>query len=76
MAAVTERLRQAVARAEQLPAEEQDAVAAVMLAEMESDRGWDLLFNDPRSATILDRMATEALAEDDAHLTRDLDELL
>ncbi len=76
MATITERLRQAVARAEQLPDEEQDAVAAVMLAEMESDKEWTLLLDDPRSAKLLERMAAAALAEDDAHLTRDLNELL
>lgn len=69
MAAITERLRLAVSRARQLPRKEQDAVAALMLAEMEADTKWTCLLDDPRSAALLERMATAALAEDDAHLT-------
>ena len=76
MAAITERLRQAVSLARQLPREEQDAVAALMLTEMGSDTRWTRLLDDPRFGALLERMATEALAEDDARLTRALDELL
>jgi hypothetical protein len=47
-----------------------------MLTEMGSDTRWTRLLDDPRFGALLERMATEALAEDDARLTRALDELL
>ena len=37
---------------------------------------WAEMFADPRTPQVLSRLAAEALAEDDAGLTRDLDELL
>ena len=49
---------------------------AAMIAELRSDRRWAELLSDPSSFDILDRMADEALAEDDAGLTLDLDDLL
>lgn len=41
-----------------------------------SDRRWATLLHDAQSYDLLDRMAADALAEDDAGLTLDLDELL
>jgi len=71
---MTERLRQAIAEAEQLPEQEQDAVAEILLAEIAAERRWQILFSDPRSPTLLERMATDAIAEDDAQRTLDLRE--
>jgi len=44
-----------------LPDEEQEAFAAFMLAELESERRWDDLFD--RSQDLLARMAQEAREE-------------
>src|SRR5579872_5011349 len=49
---------------------------AAMIAELLSDRRWAELLSDPSSFDVLERMADEALAEEDEGLTLDLDELL
>jgi hypothetical protein len=56
-------LEQAVAKARQLPEGDQDAIAAIILIEIESERRWDELFSQPKSLDLLSRMADEALAE-------------
>jgi hypothetical protein len=53
-----------------LPDEEQEAFAAFMLAELESERRWDDLF--ARSQDMLARMAEEARQEYRAGLTEPL----
>ena len=53
---------------------EQDALAAAILGELESERRWDDLFQ--RAADTLSKLGKEALAEDRAGRTRPLDELL
>jgi hypothetical protein len=74
---LTQLLEQALARASQLSEADQDALAAILLREIESERRWDELFSRPASADILARMADEALAEADAGRCRqlNLDEL-
>jgi len=54
-----------------LPDEEQEAFAAFMLAELESERRWDELFS--RSQDLLAQMAEEARQEYRAGLTEHLD---
>ena len=67
---MTELLKKAFHAASQLPPEQQDAVAAMLLAELESERQWDDLFE--RSQDFLAKMADEALAEDEAGETEPL----
>jgi hypothetical protein len=57
--------------ASKLPDEEQEAFAAFMLAELESERRWEDLF--ARSQDVLARMAEEARREYRAGLTQSLD---
>lgn len=57
--------------ASKLPDEEQEAFAAFMLAELESERRWDELFS--RSQDLLAKMAEEARQEYRAGLTEPLD---
>ena len=76
MPSLTPNLERAVARAAALPEEEQDALASVMLAEIEDARRWDELFADGRSQVVLGRLAAEALAEDEVGLSSPLEELL
>jgi hypothetical protein len=68
---MTDILQQAFEKASKLPPHEQDAVGAWLLAELESEQRWDELFS--RSPELLERLAAEAIAEDDAGLTLPLD---
>lgn len=64
-------LEQAIAEAAKLPEQEQEAIGAWLLAEIESERRWDELFSRP--SDVLERMANEALREHEAGLTEPLD---
>lgn len=55
-------LDEAIVKARQLPEPDQEALAAIMLQEIESDRRWDELFARPESQALLERMADEAMA--------------
>ena len=54
-----------------LPPEEQDAVASLILEEIESEKRWDELFADSQER--LARLAEEAIAEYKAGKTKPLD---
>lgn len=56
---ISERLRQVVTTAEQLPAEVQDHLAEV-LEEALDDALWQQQFDDPRSGPALDRLIEKA----------------
>lgn len=71
LAAMTKLLDKAIAEARKLPADEQDAIGARILEEIESDRRWDELFD--RSTETLDKLAEEALAEHRAGKTKPFD---
>lgn len=58
---MTELLEKAVAKVSVLPDSEQDALASVLLSELESEQHWDQLFVS--SQDLLGLMAREALAE-------------
>lgn len=60
-----------MAEAAKLPEQEQEAVGAWILAELESERRWDGLF--AKSQDILARLAEEARREYDTGLTEPLD---
>lgn len=64
-------LEKVIAETAKLPEEEQEAFAAFMLAELESERRWDELFS--RSQDLLAKMAEEAHQEYTAGLTEPLD---
>lgn len=68
---MTELLRQAFAEADKLPESDQDALAALLLGEIESDRRWDEAFAG--SQGLLSRLADETLAEHRAGLSQVLD---
>ena len=76
MASFTRSLERAIAKAATLPAEDQDALAALIVAEIDDERRWEDRFNDHRSPRLLERLAAEALAEDEAGLTEPLEALL
>jgi hypothetical protein len=68
---MTTLLEKAMAEASKLPEQEQEAFAAWILAELESERRWDDLF--ARSQDMLAKMAEEARREYRAGLTEPLD---
>lgn len=68
---MTKLLEQAVARARELPDRDQDAIAQIVLDELESERRWESLFS--RSPEKLRRLADEAWAEHDAGKSQPLD---
>lgn len=70
---MTQLLEQAFAEASRLPKDEQDAIAAVLLSELASERRWNGLFEG--SQDLLEALAEEALAEHRAGRTTRLDEL-
>ena len=58
---MTQSLERAISEIKKLPDQEQDAIAAVIMAELESDRRWDNAFANSRVE--LDQLADEALEE-------------
>ena len=61
----------AIARLKTLSASEQDALAAMILEELEDERRWDEAF--ARSPDILAKLTNEVMAEHRAGKTLDLD---
>ena len=68
---MTKLLEEAFAEAGKLPEPEQDALAAVILDELASERRWDQAFAE--SADLLAQLADQALAEHQAGKTQVLD---
>jgi len=68
---MTTLLKQAVAKARDLPDSDQDALASIMLEEIEADRKWDEHF--ARSPEKLTKIADRAWTEYEAGLTLPLD---
>lgn len=68
---MTDLLEQAIARLKTLPAVEQDAIAVMILEELEDEIRWDKAFTS--SQDTLAKLATEAMAEYHAGKTQELD---
>ena len=68
---MTKLLEQAVAKARKLPATEQDALATLILEELEDESRWEKAFG--QSQEVLARLADEAMVEDRAGKTQELD---
>ncbi len=68
---MTESLEEAFAKASSLPPEEQDALAACLLEELESEDRWNGLF--ARSQDALGKLAAKVLAEYRRGETEELD---
>ncbi|MBD2183140.1 hypothetical protein [Aerosakkonema funiforme] len=58
---MTELLERAIAKLKTLPAREQDAIAAMILEELEDEIKWDAAFASSHNA--LAKLATDAMAE-------------
>ena len=70
---MTQLLDQAIAQARQLSEADQEAIASIILREIESERRWDELFSRPESVDLLGRLADETLTEHRAGRVRKLD---
>lgn len=68
---MTKSLERVFAEVSKLPPADQDAVAAWLEEELESERRWNQSFQ--RSADALARLADEAIAEDDTGMTREFE---
>lgn len=68
---MTERLEQAIAQLKTLPSEQQDAIATLILEELEEEQRWSDSF--ARSPNLLAKLAAEAMAEYRAGKTQELD---
>ena len=55
---MTKLLEEALSRARELPAEQQDALATLILEEIEDEARWDATF--AQSLAVLERLAAEA----------------
>ena len=64
-------LDRAIAEAHKLPEDEQEALAWVMLEEIDSERCWDELFSQP--SEVIECMAEQALEDYRAGRTEPLD---
>ena len=71
---MTSLFQEAVQKAMGLPDEQQNALAAILLQEIESEKRWQESFAS--SPGILDKLAEEALEEDRLGRTVDLNDLL
>jgi hypothetical protein len=69
---MTERLEQAIAQLKTLSTDQQDAIAALILAELEEEQRWDDSF--ARSPNLLAKLAAEAMAEHRSGKTQELDQ--
>jgi hypothetical protein len=68
---MTTLLEQVIAEVKKRPATEQNAIAALILEELEEEARWDESFE--KSQDVLAKLAEEALAEDQAGKTQPLD---
>ena len=71
MVTMTELLEQAITKLKTLPVSEQNAIAVMILEELEDDVKWDQAF--ARSEDSLEKLAAAAMAEYRAGQTQELD---
>lgn len=70
---MTQLLEKACNRLTELPELDQDAIASLILEEIEDEERWNASFARPESIALLSQMAAEALAEHRAGKTLPLD---
>ena len=71
MLSMTERLEQAIAQLKTLSTAQQDAIATLILAELEEEKRWNDSFT--RSPNLLAKLAAEAMTEHRLGKTQELD---
>ena len=68
---MTELLERAIAQLKSLPADEQNAIASIIMEELEDEARWDTTF--AKSQDALAKLAAEAMAEYHAGTTQELE---
>jgi hypothetical protein len=68
---MTEILEQAISKLKTLPSDQQEAIATLILEEIEEEKRWDQSF--ARSPDLLAKLATEAMTEYREGKTQELD---
>ena len=68
---MTDLIERAIAKLQTLPESKQDAIASMILEEIEDERLWDAAF--ARSPDVLAKLAASAMAEYHAGKTQELD---
>jgi hypothetical protein len=68
---MTERLELAIAQLKTLPTDKQDAIATLILEELEEEQRWETSF--ARSPDLLAKLAAEAMTEYRTGKTQELD---
>lgn len=68
---MTELLEKAMTKVKKLSDSEQDAIAAIILEEMQDENHWDNAFD--KSQDVLAKLASEAIDEDNLGMTKELD---
>ena len=68
---MTKLLEKAISEVQRLPEDEQDAIAQLILEELEDERRWDAVFAG--SPDVLEKLLEEAEAEDRAGLSQACD---
>jgi hypothetical protein len=70
---MTELLEKAIAEVRGLPEVDQDAIAQFILEELKDERQWDEAFAHDKSPALLEKLLTEAEAEEQAGFAHDCD---
>jgi hypothetical protein len=68
---MTELLEQAISKIKTLPSDQQEAIASIILEEIEEEKRWDQSF--ARSPDLLAKLAAEAMTEYRQGRTQELD---
>ena len=68
---MTERLEQAISKIKTLPSDQQEAIATLILEEIEEEKRWDQFF--AHLPDLLAKLAAEAMAEYREGKTQELD---
>jgi hypothetical protein len=68
---MTELLEQAISKIKTLPSDQQEAIASIILEEIEEEKRWDQSF--ARSPDLLAKLAAEAMTEYRQGKTQELD---
>lgn len=71
---MTKMLERAISEVKQLPESNQDAIAQLILEEIEDERKWDAAFSNPKSELLLEKLLAEAETEDGLGLTQECED--
>lgn len=71
---MSELMEKAIQKFKQLPEQDQESIASIILQEIDSEHRWEELVGRPESVGVLARLAAEAIADARASRARPFDE--